>query len=132
MKHYALCSQDDLNEIQEQNGMEDGDDYYYDDMIATNTQNLELQNEDEGAQDLHPDLTESYDLSEDTGIPSTASNREQLILHDEYRHMVQILNKEQKQLFYHILHVIKTSNHPFYCFLTKGAGVGKSLLTKAL
>ena len=100
--------------------MEDGDDYYYD-MIAPNTQNLELQDEAEGAQDLHPDLTESYDLSEDIGIPSTAANSEQPILNevsdDEYRHMVQILNKEQKQFFYHILHLIKTFSHPFYCSL---------------
>ena len=85
---------------------------------------------------LHPDLTESYDLSEEIGIPSTATNSEQLTLNevsdDEYRHMVQILNKEQKQFFYRVLHLVRTSNHPFYCFLSGGAGVGKSLHTKAL
>ena len=27
---------------------------------------------------------------------------------NEYRHMVQILNKEQKEFFYHVLHLIKT------------------------
>ena len=46
--------------------------------------------------------------------------------------MVQTLNKEQKEFFYHILHQIKTSETPFYCFLSGGAGVGKSHLTKAL
>jgi len=46
--------------------------------------------------------------------------------------MVQILNKEQKQFFYHVLHLARTSNHPFYCFLSGGAGVGKSLHTKTL
>ena len=51
---------------------------------------------------------------------------------DEYRQMVEVLNKEQKQFFYHVLHLIKTSDHPFYCFLSGGASVGKSLLTKAL
>jgi len=122
MKHYALCSWGDLNEIQEQlNSMEDGDYYYYD-MIAPNTQNLELQDEAEDAQDLHPDLTESYGLTEQPILNEISD--------DEYRHMVQILNKEQKQFFYHILHLIKTLNHPFYCFLTGGASVGKSLLTK--
>ena len=79
---------------------------------------------------MHPDLTESYDLSEDIGIPSTAANTDQLILNvvpdDEYRHMVQTLNKEQKEFFYHTLHLMKTSNDPFYCFLSGGAGVGKS------
>lgn len=88
--------------------MEDNDDNY--DMIGPNTQDLELQDEAEGAQYLHPDLTVSYDLSEDIGVPSTAANNEQLILSevsdDEYRHMVQILNKEQKQFSYHILHLI--------------------------
>ena len=46
--------------------------------------------------------------------------------------MVQILNKEQKEFFYHVLHFMKTSNDPFYCFLSGGAGVGKSHVTKAL
>ena len=46
--------------------------------------------------------------------------------------MVQMLNKEQKEFFYHILHLIKTSDKPFYNFLSGGAGVGKSHLTKAL
>lgn len=79
-------------------------------------------------------MTESY-VSEDIDVPSTAASNEQPILNevsnDEHRHMVQILNKEQKQLFYHILHLIKTS-HPLYCFQSGGAGVGKSHLTKAL
>ena len=51
---------------------------------------------------------------------------------DEYRHMAQTLNKEQKEFFYHVLHLIKTSEEPFYCFLSGGAGVGKSHVTKAL
>ena len=46
--------------------------------------------------------------------------------------MVQTLNKEQKEFFNHVLHQIKTSENPFYCFLSGGAGVGKSHLTKAL
>ena len=70
------------------------------------------------------------------GIPSADSNPEPLILNklqdDEYRHMVQMLNKEQKEFFYHVLHLIKTSDKPFYCFLSGGAGVGKSYLAKAL
>lgn len=46
--------------------------------------------------------------------------------------MVQKLNKEQKEFFYHVLHLIKASDEPFCCFLSGGAGVGKSHLTKAL
>ncbi|XP_078368705.1 ATP-dependent DNA helicase Pif1-like [Oculina patagonica] len=43
-----------------------------------------------------------------------------------------MLNKEQKEFFYHILHLVKTSDKSFYSFLSGGAGVGKSHLTKAL
>ena len=131
MKLYAMCS-DDLNEIQDQlNNMAEDDDNY--DLVAPGTQNIELQDELEGTQDLHPDFNENYDLSGDLGIPSTASTTEQLILHEEqddvYRGMVQKLNKEQKEFFYHVLHLIKTSANPFYCFLSGGAGVGKSHLS---
>ena len=76
MKLYSVCSQD-LNEIEENlSSMEENGNNY--DLIAPNTQNIELQDEAEGAQDLHPDLTERYDLSEDIGIPSTAANTDQL------------------------------------------------------
>ena len=97
MKLYAMCS-DDMNEIQNQlNDMEDNDEHY--DLIAPGTKNIELQDESEGTQDLHPDFNENYDLAGDLGIPSTASNTEQLILHEEqddvYRRMVQKLNREQ-------------------------------------
>ena len=134
MKQYAICSQD-LNEIQEQlNNVDDNDDNY--DLIAPGTQHLERQHESEGTQDLHPELNANYDLSGDLGIPSTASNTEQLILHEDqddvYRGMVQKLNNEQKEFFYHVLHLIKTSDSAFYCFLSGGAGVGKSHLTKSL
>ena len=85
MKQYAVCSED-LDEIQH-NLNDDNEDQF--DSIAPVTQDTELQDEDEGNQDLHPDLNEQYDMSEDIGIPSTAQNNEPLILHemqdDEYR-----------------------------------------------
>ena len=43
-----------------------------------------------------------------------------------------MLDLEQKEFFYHALHFIKTSDEQFYCFLSGGAGVGKSRLTTAL
>ena len=129
-----MCNED-LNEIQDQlNNMDENDANY--DHIAPGTENIECQDEHEGAQDLHPDFHENYDLSGDLGIPSAASNAEQLILNelqdDDYRKMVQKLNKMQKECFYHVLHRIKTSDNPFYCFLSGGAGVGKSHVTKSL
>ena len=95
MKFYAMCSED-LNAIQDQlNNIEDDDENY--DLISPGTQNIERQDEDEGAQDPHPEFNEIYDLSGGLGIPSAASNTEQLILHEEqddvYKGMVQKLNK---------------------------------------
>ena len=104
-------------------------------VIAPVTQDIEAQDEDEGNQNLHPDLNEQYDMSEDIGIQSTAQNNEPLILNemqdDEYRTMVQSLNKRQKEFFQHALHFIKTSDNPFYAFLS-GGGVGKSHLIKSI
>ena len=45
---------------------------------------------------------------------------------------MQTLNEKKKKKIYRILHQVKTSDIPFYCFLSEGAGVGKSHLTKAL
>ena len=74
MKQYAVCNED-FNEIQqEMNRIEDRFD------------------------DLHPDFAGNYNLSADLGIPSV-NNSEPLIMSelpdDEYRHIVQTLNKEQ-------------------------------------
>ena len=130
MNQYAVCV-DDLNEMQQR--LDADDDGF--DSIAPVTQHLELEDEDEGNQDLHPDLNEGYDLSDDLGIPSQQPSGEPLILNemqdDDYRSMVQKLNKEQKEFFAHALHLIKTSEKPFYCFL-RGGGVGKSHLIKSI
>ena len=50
------------------------------DSIVPLTQNIEQQDLAEGNQDLHLDFNENYNLSDDTGIPSTDSNTEPLIL----------------------------------------------------
>ncbi|CAB4033329.1 Hypothetical predicted protein [Paramuricea clavata] len=72
MEFYAMCSED-LNEIQNQlSNVEDSDENY--DLIAPETQNIERQDKDERAQDLHPEFNYIYDLSGDLGIPSAASN----------------------------------------------------------
>ena len=92
MKQYTVCNED-FNEIQQQiNQIE----HRYDD-IAPCTQNIERQHQAEGDQDLHPDFSDNYNLSDDLGIPSVDSS-EPLTMNelpdDEYRHMVQTLNKE--------------------------------------
>ena len=56
-----------------------------------------------GTEDLHPDFSESYDLSDDLGIQSVSQNNEPLILNElpdcDYRQLVQTLNKKQKEIF---------------------------------
>ncbi|XP_056001840.1 uncharacterized protein LOC130048804 [Ostrea edulis] len=49
-----------------------------------------------------------------------------------YREMLRDLNHQQREFFYHILHWLKTKKEPLYAFLSGGAGVGKSVLTRAL
>ena len=131
MKEYAICNED-FNEIQQE--MRRIDERY--DNIAPCTEHMQQQDQAEGDKDLHPDFAGRYNLSDDLGIPSVDSTTEPLIMNelqdDEYRTMVQMLNKEQKEFFDHVLHLIKTSDEPFFCFLSGGAGVGKSHVTKAL
>ena len=131
MKQYAICDEE-FNEIQQDINMIEGNF----DTIAPCTEDLEQQHKAERNQDLQPNFNESYNISDDLGIPSVDLNTEPLIMNelqdDEYRHIVEMLNREQKEFFYHILHLIKISDEPFYCFLSRGAGVGKSHVTKTL
>ena len=53
MKQYAVCSED-LNDFQEQL-IDDNNEHQFD-SIAPVTQDTEAQDEDEGNQNLHPDL----------------------------------------------------------------------------
>ena len=80
MRQYAICSED-LKKIEEQlHNTEYTDDQF--DSIAPNIQNIELQDEALGNEDLHPDFNENYDLCRDLGIPSTSFNNEPLILNE--------------------------------------------------
>ena len=115
---------------------------YSDDMwasVAPNTHHRECSHNQEHLDEplVTSEVGNNYDLSEDLGIPSSSVNYEQNISFDEmpdeeYRQMVRSLNTKQFKFFCHVLHLVKTSNEPFYCFLSGGAGVGKSLLIKAL
>ena len=90
----------------------------------------------EGNTDLYPDFNENYNMQDDIGIPSIDANMEPLVLNElqdyEYQCMVQIFNKGQKDFSFHVLHLIKTSDKLFNCFLSGVACVGKSHLTKGL
>ena len=115
MKLYAVYSKN-LEKIQEHLNRIDDDNDNFDSLVPF-TQNIEYQDEAQGLQDLHPDLNESCDLSQDVGIPSAVESSEPLILNElqdqEYRQLVQTLNQKQKEFFYDILHLVKTMDKPF-------------------
>ncbi|KAL9957973.1 hypothetical protein ACROYT_G034933 [Oculina patagonica] len=109
------------------------------DCVAPNTQHVELNHlaETECEHVYNTEEVRNYDLSEDLGIPSNTENYERNISFDElpdeeYREAVRSLNVDQMKFFYHVLHLVKTTNEPFYLFLFGGAGVGKSHVTKVL
>jgi len=102
MSQYAIFAEQ-LDEIHE-NLNEINEEHF--DTIAPDTQHTELQDETEGANDLHSDFNETYDLSEDIGIPpALIASNDSLVLNEvedqEYRKMVQMLNKGQKEYFDH-------------------------------
>lgn len=78
----------------------------------------------------------SYDLGDDFGISrKQVGDDDKLpdeIDNQSFCEMICALNFKQKEIFYHILHLSKTSVDPFYTFLSGGAGVGKSVLVKAI
>ena len=109
------------------------------DLMAPNTQHTELIDSSDNIRETGNDLDngdQNYDLSDDLGIPSCSVVDQDAICNemsdDEYRQAVRSLNNEQLVFFYHILHLLRTSEVAFYCFLSGGGGVGKSHVTKAL
>ena len=80
---------------------------------------------------------ESYDVGLDLGISRKHVEQDETSkwgeLDDEqYRLIVKQLNEQQKTIFFHVLHWVKTKDEPLHVFLTGGAGVGKSVVTKAI
>ena len=51
---------------------------------------------------------------------------------DEYLTLLRNLNLRQREFFNHVVHWIKCKDTPIYAFLTGGAGVGKSVVIRAL
>lgn len=51
---------------------------------------------------------------------------------DAFRTLAQNLNLKQKEFFYHVYHWMKTETDPLFIFLSGGAGVGKSVVLRAL
>ena len=55
-----------------------------------------------------------------------------MLPNEEYLTLLSSLNLRQREFFNHIIHYIKCKDEPIYAFLTSGAGVGKSVVIRAL
>lgn len=51
---------------------------------------------------------------------------------DAHRTLIRSLNRDQKEIFYHVLNKAKTTDGQQFIFLSGGAGVGKISMTKAV
>ena len=71
--------------------------------------------------DLHS--TCSVPTAETTGI---------MLPNEEYLNLLRSLNLRQREFFNHVIHWIKCRDEPLYAFLSGGAGVGKSVVIRAL
>ncbi|XP_053402924.1 uncharacterized protein LOC123548901 [Mercenaria mercenaria] len=76
-----------------------------------------------------------YDIGIEIGCSVSAPqilSSENLLSDEDYRSLLQSLNIKQKQFYNHVIHWVKTKDAPLYTFLSGGAGVGKSVVIKAL
>ena len=82
-----------------------------------------------------PEKLEHYDIGQDIGVapePFDIEINTHKWSNPEYYRNIRLLNKKQREFFIHVLHWIKTKTEPLHAFLTGGAGVGKSVVVRAL
>ena len=113
------------------------------DRLAPGAQQVEREDEAEGVQesDIFPVFAPTDDavsshtqifpvFDDDDTLPSEIIPN--YLPDEEYLALVQSLNREQRRIFIHALHTLKTTDKPVYFFLTGGAGVGKTVVVKAI
>lgn len=79
--------------------------------------------------------TGKYDIGNEIGcfVSGAQVHTNENILPDvQYRKLLRSLNSKQNQFHYHVINWLKTKDEPLYAFLTGGAGVGKSVVIRAL
>ena len=117
----------------------------YDD-VAPSTQHEETQHEllettqSESFEFFDPDrpLSQQHDdIAPQLHLPPTTFQDsveiiDNIMSDEEYRHHIQSLNKNQYELFSHIMNVATKKDKQELCWLNGGAGTGKSHLLKAL
>ena len=114
------------------------------DELAPNAQDANAVDEAEGQQEsveyvhFNPDRPveqRHYDIGSEIGVATSTACVEchsERIPDDQYLEIMRSLNFKQREFFNHVLHWLKTKDEPIYAFLSGGAGVGKSVLIKAL
>ena len=77
---------------------------------------------------------QNYDIGGDIGVSSAVSDEllKDCIPDAEFYAMVRQLNEKQHEFFIHVNQWIRSKNEPLRVFLTGGAGVGKSVVIRAL
>ena len=114
------------------------------DDIATSTQQENADAEDEGSAEsesfhyFNPDRVAEhrhYDIGIEIGASSSVPNMEQtdvLLKDEDYRELIRCLNNKQRAFYNHVIHWLKTKTDPLFAYLSGGAGVGKSVVIRAL
>ena len=112
--------------------------------IAANIQHQELDDEalpkriDEQFIHFDPDRPIHHtvaDIGIDLNMPNQSviyENHQYKLSNEQYLELIRSLNKKQREFFTHVIHCIDTNQEPLHVFLTGGAGVGKSLVIKAI
>lgn len=145
MKFYCYKSKQIENTLEKANNMEDTDMEDAWDQVAPITQQTEhedmsldvnLSSEFMSYHQVREEQKQSVELEYGFNAKKKDVKKDfviNMIDDAEYQHSVQVLNKEQRRFFYHIMSCIKQRPiKAFHAFLTGGAGVGKTAVINAI
>ncbi|WAR09065.1 LOW QUALITY PROTEIN: hypothetical protein MAR_019023, partial [Mya arenaria] len=124
-----------IDDIEEMLQLQDDDS---DQVIAPVTQHqkeIDADDDVNATENANEKLFTDYDIGNDIGISSSTTMEDTIrnrVTDEEYRQDVRSLNEKQYELFLHVLKTVKTYQFQFVLFITGGAGVGKTKLTKNL
>ena len=136
-EYQHFSEQLDLAERQMEENLENNDERF--DEVAPTVQHAELQDMDRDVETDEDNLVfTEYDVGADIGVNSLCGTdvRQELIKNrvsdSQFRADVRALNTRQREIFDHILKKVKSTEDQIFLFLTGGAGVGKSRVTKTI
>ena len=126
---------EDISEAEQQVNNELDEEVF--DTVAPTTQHAEQQLQTNVEEDIDENLFTSYDIGQDLGHKEPMMTQSEEVIQnrlaeEEFLAEVLSLNKKQTEIFYHVLKFLRTSSTQLFLFVTGGAGVGKTKLTKTL